>query len=148
MWCCVSWLVIWHNRWSWLVIWHSRWSWFVIWHNRRRWLLGEADLSPAGYIGSYGNPKANYAANPFNSGYGINQVCHLACPLSSAEPVLTSLRPHSKLLLYCRQMLPLILVPSMELVQRMVLGVPMTCKGRPGVDKYRKFVRPFTEVYT
>ncbi|KAL5677991.1 hypothetical protein ACJX0J_014122, partial [Zea mays] len=25
------------------------------------------------YIGSYGNPKANYAANPFNSGYGINQ---------------------------------------------------------------------------
>ncbi|XP_066397784.1 protein FLX-like 1 [Miscanthus floridulus] len=27
-----------------------------------------------GYIGSYGNPKANYAPNPFNSGYGINQA--------------------------------------------------------------------------
>ncbi|PWZ15730.1 Protein FLX-like 1 [Zea mays] len=27
-----------------------------------------------GYNGSYGNPKANYAANPYNSGYGINQA--------------------------------------------------------------------------
>ncbi|KAL5659027.1 hypothetical protein ACJX0J_032190, partial [Zea mays] len=26
-----------------------------------------------GYNGSYGNPKANYAANPYNSGYGMNQ---------------------------------------------------------------------------
>jgi hypothetical protein len=129
MWCRVNWLVIWHNRWSWLAIWHSRWSCFVIWHIRCRGLLGEADLSPAGYIGSYGNPKANYAANPFNSGYGINQVCHLACTLSSAESVLAFLQPHLKLLLYCRQVLPLIMVPSMELVQRMVLGCLRLAKG-------------------
>lgn len=47
-----------------------------------------------------------------------------------------------------KQVLPLILVPSMELVQRMVLGVPTTCKGRPDVDKYCQFARPFTKVYT
>lgn len=47
-----------------------------------------------------------------------------------------------------KQMLPLILVPSTELVQRMVLGAPMTCKGRPGVDKYCQFVRQFTNVYS
>ncbi|WVZ66033.1 hypothetical protein U9M48_015310 [Paspalum notatum var. saurae] len=27
-----------------------------------------------GYVGSYGNPKANYAANPYSSGYGMNQA--------------------------------------------------------------------------
>ncbi|KAL5198020.1 hypothetical protein ABZP36_001532 [Zizania latifolia] len=26
------------------------------------------------YVGSYGNPKAAYAANPYNAGYGINQA--------------------------------------------------------------------------
>ncbi|KAF8700336.1 hypothetical protein HU200_034268 [Digitaria exilis] len=27
-----------------------------------------------GYVGSYGNPKANFAPNPYNSGYSMNQI--------------------------------------------------------------------------
>uniref|UniRef100_A0A0A9ERY7 Uncharacterized protein n=1 Tax=Arundo donax TaxID=35708 RepID=A0A0A9ERY7_ARUDO len=27
-----------------------------------------------GYVGSYGNPKANYAANPYNAAYSMNQA--------------------------------------------------------------------------
>jgi hypothetical protein len=32
---------------------------------------------PAGYVGSYGNPNANYPVNPYNAGYNMNQVCLL-----------------------------------------------------------------------
>jgi hypothetical protein len=32
---------------------------------------------PAGYVGSYGNPTANYPVNPYNAGYNMNQVCLL-----------------------------------------------------------------------
>jgi hypothetical protein len=28
----------------------------------------------AGYVGSYGSNKANYVPNPYNAGYGMNQV--------------------------------------------------------------------------
>jgi hypothetical protein len=101
---------------------------------------------PAGYVGSYGNPKGNFAPNPYNTGYSMNQVCLLASSSFSAEPALTSLNPHLKGRLYCRQML-LILPPSMDLAQHMLHGVPMTCKGHLGGDKYQ-FACPFTKVYT
>ena len=100
----------------------------------------------AGYVGSYGNPKGNFAPNPYNSGYSMNQVCLLASSSFYAGPALTSLNPHLKGLLYCRQML-LILPLSMDLAQHTLHGVPMTCKGHMGGDKYQ-FTCPFSKAYT
>jgi hypothetical protein len=108
------------------------------------WALNMA--TPTGYVGSYGNPKASFAPNAYNAGYSMNQVRFVASTPFSAEPVLTSLNPHLKRLLYCRQVLP-VLLPIMYLVQHTLGGVPMTCKGHLGGDKYQ-FACPFTEVYT
>lgn len=52
---------------------------------------------PAVYVGGYGNPKAAYAANPYNAGYNINQVCLLF--FVSAIPICIFFHPHFLLLL-------------------------------------------------